>query len=97
MARLRGATTVLVGIQPDVAFSVIRLGMDLDVHTAFDLEQGLSHLEPVTTSHRAGDSALNALRATTRRPSHLPATPTWRALGYRCRRRSRFAKESSCP
>ncbi len=62
MARLRGAATVLVGIQPDVAFSVIRLGMDLDIHIALDLEQGLSHLEPVTSGHRAGDSALNALR-----------------------------------
>ena len=62
MARLRGATTVLVGIQPDVAFSVIRPGMNLDIHTALDLEQGLNHLEPVTTDHRATDSALNAIR-----------------------------------
>ena len=62
MARLRGATTVTVGIQPDVALSVIRLGMDLDIHTALDLEQGLSHLERITTGHRAGDSALKAIR-----------------------------------
>ena len=60
MARLRGATTVLVGIQPDVAFSVIRLGMNLDIHTALDLEQGLSHLEPsrpaICRSSRRGSS-----------------------------------------
>jgi rsbT antagonist protein RsbS len=62
MARLRGAATVIVGIQPDVAFSVIRLGMDLDIHTALDLEQGLSHLERMTRGHRTGDSTLNALR-----------------------------------
>jgi rsbT antagonist protein RsbS len=62
MARLRGASTVIVGIQPDVAFSVIRLGMDLDIHTALDLEQGLSHLERVTSGNRAGQSMLDALR-----------------------------------
>src|SRR5215204_4227495 len=52
MARLRGAETVIVGIQPDVAFSVVRLGMDLDIHTALDLEEGLDLLEGITTGHR---------------------------------------------
>ena len=28
MARLRGAVTVIVGIQPDVAFAIVKLGMD---------------------------------------------------------------------
>ncbi len=62
MARLRGAATVIVGIQPDVAYSVVQLGMDLDIRTALDLEQGLNLLESITTGHRAGHSALNALR-----------------------------------
>ena len=28
MARLRGAETIIVGIQPDVAFAMVELGMD---------------------------------------------------------------------
>ncbi len=61
MARLRGARTVIVGIQPDVAFAVVRLGMDLDVHSALDLEQGLTYLESVTSGHRTGQSTLGVL------------------------------------
>lgn len=45
MARLRGAETVLVGMQPDVAFAMVTLGLDLDgMHTALDLEEGLQVL-----------------------------------------------------
>ena len=45
MARLRGALTVIVGIQPDVAFAMVELGMDTgQVHTALDLEEGLVYL-----------------------------------------------------
>lgn len=45
MARLRGAVTVIVGIQPDVAFAMVELGMDTgSVHTALDLEEGLEYL-----------------------------------------------------
>ena len=45
MARLRGATTVIVGIQPDVAFAMVRLGMGTGpVATALDLEEGLDFL-----------------------------------------------------
>jgi rsbT antagonist protein RsbS len=46
MARLRGAVTVIVGIQPDVAFSMVRLGMGTgSVPTALDLEEGLELLD----------------------------------------------------
>jgi rsbT antagonist protein RsbS len=62
MARLRGAETVIVGIQPDAAFTMVKLGMTLDIHTALDLEQGLSLLEDVTTGHRTGASTLSALQ-----------------------------------
>src|SRR5207244_12600930 len=42
MARLRGAETVIVGIQPEVAFAMVQLGLTLKgVSTALDLEAGL--------------------------------------------------------
>jgi rsbT antagonist protein RsbS len=45
MARLRGARTVVVGIQPDVAFAMVSLGMQPEsVPTALDLEEGLNYL-----------------------------------------------------
>ena len=45
MARLRGAETVIVGIQPDVAFAMVQLGLDTgSVVTALDLEEGLAEL-----------------------------------------------------
>ncbi|MFQ6171297.1 STAS domain-containing protein [Oryzobacter sp. R7] len=54
MARLRGANTVIVGIQPDVAFAMVCLGMSTgDVATALDLEEGLVHL---AASRRGGGS-----------------------------------------
>ena len=51
IARLRGAHTVIVGIQPDVAFARVQLGMDMGrVTTALDLEEGLAHLASVRGS-----------------------------------------------
>jgi rsbT antagonist protein RsbS len=45
MTRLRGACTVVVGIQPDVAFTMVHLGMDTgSVVAALDLEEGLAEL-----------------------------------------------------
>ena len=45
MIRLRGADTVIVGIQPEVAFAMVQLGLVLeDVATALDLEEGLAYL-----------------------------------------------------
>ena len=52
MARLRGAQTVIVGIQPDVAFAMVELGMDTGTVTAaLDLEEGLHYLERVAGPH----------------------------------------------
>jgi rsbT antagonist protein RsbS len=46
MARLRGALTVIVGIQPEVAFAMVQLGLTLEeIATALDLEEGLSYLD----------------------------------------------------
>src|SRR5262249_21956657 len=45
-AKLRGAESVIVGIQPDVAFAMVQLGLSLEgVSTALDLEEGLALLE----------------------------------------------------
>ena len=53
MLRLRGAETVIVGIQPDVAFAMVQLGLNLEgVGTALDLEEGLAFLN--ARAKRAG-------------------------------------------
>lgn len=50
-AKLRGASTVVVGIQPEVAFAMVQLGLSLDgIVTALDLEEGLTF---VTENARA--------------------------------------------
>ena len=53
MIRLRGADTVIVGIQPEVAFSMVQLGLSLEgVPTALDLEEGLAYLDGRTKRTR---------------------------------------------
>lgn len=45
MTQLRGAETVIVGIQPEVAFAMVQLGLALKgIATALDLEEGLAYL-----------------------------------------------------
>ena len=58
MIRLRGAETVIVGIQPEVAFSMVKLGLTLEgVATSLDLEEGLAYLgRPGKASGREGRS-----------------------------------------
>src|SRR5262249_51311342 len=49
MLKLRGAETVIVGIQPEVAFAMVQLGLTLEgVGTALDLEEGLTYLDRQT-------------------------------------------------
>jgi len=46
MVKLCGAETVIVGIQPEVAFAMVQLGMTLQgIATALDLDEGLEFLE----------------------------------------------------
>jgi rsbT antagonist protein RsbS len=46
IARLRGARTIIVGIQPEVAFAIVSLGMSTgSLETALDLEEGLTYLD----------------------------------------------------
>ena len=46
IVRLRGARTVIVGIQPEVAFAMVQVGLDLgSIATALDLEEGLALLQ----------------------------------------------------
>ena len=53
MLKLRGAETVIVGIQPDVAFAMVQLGLSLEgVGTALDLEEGLAYLNVKTKRGR---------------------------------------------
>ena len=45
MTSLRGADTVIVGIQPEVAFAMVQLGITFeDIQTSLDLEEGLAFL-----------------------------------------------------
>ncbi len=56
MIKLRGAETVIVGIQPDVAFAMVQLGLTLSsVATALDLEEGLVYLDTKATKSKRGE------------------------------------------
>ena len=49
MVKLLGAQCVIVGIQPEVAFSMVQLGLTLEgTMTALDLEDGLDVLQSLT-------------------------------------------------
>lgn len=53
-AKLRGAETVIVGIQPAVAFAMVQLGLAMEgVATALDLEEGMAML--ATKRRRNGE------------------------------------------
>lgn len=57
MVKLRGADTVIVGIQPEVAFAMIQLGLTLPgIATALDLEEGLLTLRERERKGRAHGS-----------------------------------------
>jgi rsbT antagonist protein RsbS len=54
--RLRGAETVIVGIQPEVAIAMVQLGLTLDgIPTALDLEEGLQLLKASINGRHRGN------------------------------------------
>ncbi|HJV87488.1 MAG TPA: STAS domain-containing protein [Noviherbaspirillum sp.] len=54
MTRLLGAQTIVAGIQPDVAISMVQLGLSLeDTIVAMDLEDGLAILRKGARSNDA--------------------------------------------
>lgn len=59
-ARLLGAQTVVVGIQPAVAVTLVELGMELTgVRTALNSDKGLRLLRQLMAPMRAGDWSWN--------------------------------------
>ena len=52
--KLRGARTVIIGIQPDVAVAMVQFRLNLDLlRTALDLDEGLALLERWTQRKHA--------------------------------------------
>ena len=61
MARLRGALTVVVGIAPEVAFTMVQLGQGLGFPaTRLDLEDGLAYLDASLNGSLDGSSGTHA-------------------------------------
>lgn len=52
-SKLRGAETVVVGIQPDVAIAMVQFDLDLSpIHAALDVDEAFSLLERWTEGNR---------------------------------------------
>ena len=83
MLKLRGAETVIVGIQPDVAFAMVQLGLTLEgVGTALDLEEGLAYLN--------GRARLGGIARGAAVPPHPPLQSRTPLAGWKGRGNNRL-------
>jgi rsbT antagonist protein RsbS len=65
MAQLQGAETVIVGISPELAITMVQLGLELgSVHTALGLDEGLALLDGLDgNGYRASHAGRRGQRA----------------------------------
>jgi len=64
MMRLRGVSTVVVGIQPDVAMAVVQLGLHLEgAQTSLDLDEALALLRAEQRASPLGQQQQRRQRA----------------------------------
>jgi rsbT antagonist protein RsbS len=63
MAKVLDAETVVVGMQPAVAITLVELGMSLPgIRTALNVESGMEYLRETVTAHGGSEDAIGDSR-----------------------------------